>query len=468
MIDNLEGINDVNKLLDLLVQNFIEKIDGNYIPAIIEQGNIFSDTEDIDFYSKLILKKNDLDIKNTWLINNLVGVDIYNVSEKETYNLITRKNYNHNKLYELNPILSDEDLVWEKAPINDVHVNQLLENYDGYEEIPLFKYSKNELSEKNINQKILYLNKKVLENLVEFDNNSYYLQDYNICMEFELRYKNDFIKLEELKRKVSESEKLHGGFIEIYKNEHGAFGKKDNYKKTTVQGTISLNFKNMHFNASGLEKSIQVVNFSDNKIRNLNPSNYNDDKDAGLVVFDKKVIDFLKKEYIYTGTYLMPKRKKQSSLLVDELDDVVVFWEGEFNKFPNEIIKKIQKFNLNNRTTNIISEMMFDWQLNVNLNYLEKALPSQQLGNFTFENHQALAFEYGVNFWEANTTEELFKFLNDIEKIYDINPLDFNNISEDVNNLQKIYQKKDLLNDVDTKLLMQKYSFAILKELGVQ
>lgn len=202
------------------------------------------------------------------------------------------------------------------------------------------------------------------------------------------------------------------------------------------------------------------------KIRDLNRSNYNDDTNAGLIVFDKKIIPILMEEYLYTGTTLIPKRVSQSELLIDELEDIIVFWEGEFNKLPREIMEEIEQYNLKDRTSHIISDMMFAWQLAVDFNYLEKALPNQKLGDYTYEKYQDIAFEYKINFWQCDTSQELKLFMDKLELIYEISPKNFNGPSEDIKNLKDIYENKIVqLPSNEINMLMQKYCYAILNKV---
>ncbi len=459
MINDLVGIQDIDELVNILVNKFVEKIDGNYIPTIMEEGNIFLDDENIDFYSKLILLDGEKEVDTTWLANNFTGVNVYDFEDNKAINIITRKNYNHKELYQLNPVLVEGNEIWEKNPTNDVHLNQLLENYKGFEELPVFKYIKNE------SQKYLYLNKNTLESYTSFKDNSIYLTKYIVCLEFEMRYKNDLLKLQEYKGKISKTELITDGFIDIF---NSSLSEIKNYSTTTIQGTIALDFTQISFNHITTKQNIKVVNLDDKKIRDLDMSNYNDDTDAGLVVFDKRIIEILDKEYVYTGTYLQPKRKDQRGVIIDELEDVIVFWEGEFNKFPIEIIDKIQPFNLSDRTTNIISEMMYAWQLAVDWNYLDKGLPSQQLGSYTYENKSSVAFQYEVNFWQTDTIDLLKKFLINMERLYDVTPFYYSDKSIDIQILKNIYENVPIKEEVDPCVLMQKYSYALLKYLGVK
>lgn len=116
MFKRLIEVKNKDELVNLIVLHYIEQIEGNYIPAIIEIGNYISIDENIDFYSKIVVIDEKVKVDNTWLVNNLTGVSLYTLKdEKEkAFNVITQRNYNHKDLYEMNPILVNNNMIWEK------------------------------------------------------------------------------------------------------------------------------------------------------------------------------------------------------------------------------------------------------------------------------------------------------------------------------------------------------------------
>lgn len=468
MFKRLIEVKNKDELVNLIVLHYIEQIEGNYIPAIIEIGNYISIDENIDFYSKIVVIDEKVKVDNTWLVNNLTGVSLYTLKdEKEkAFNVITQRNYNHKDLYEMNPILVNNNMIWEKNITNDVHVNQYIENHDGFEEIPLFKYYKQEKTIDTISSKLLLINKESLVDEVPFETTRNTITDSKIALEFELRFKNNLLNIEDYHGVIPSSKEISGGYLDIVNTNKDERKQFFDYASTSFRGTIILNFENIEVENNEKEIDIKVVNLDNMELRELNSSNYNDDINAGLIVFEKKIIPILMKEYLYTGTTLIPKRESQRALLIDELDDIIVFWEGEFNKLPREVILEIKPYNLKNKTSHIISDMMFAWQLAVDFNFLDKALPSQKLGDYTYENYREIAFEHKINFWQSDTPQEMKLFMEKLELIYKVSPLDFADSSDDVKKLKAVYQNRNIkLTDKDVNVLMQKYCYAILSKV---
>ncbi|MDT2865285.1 hypothetical protein [Vagococcus carniphilus] len=468
MFNRLNEIKNKEELVNLIVSYYIEQIEGNYIPAIIEIGNYISDDEEIDFYSKIVVVDEKVDVDTTWLVNNLTGVSLYTLKEEKekAFNVITQRNYNHKDLYELNPVLVNNNMIWEKSITNDVHVNQYIENHNGFEELPLFKYSKQEKTNETISSKYLLINKEALADEISFETTPHVIKESKIALEFELRFKDKLLNIEDYEGVIPSSKAILGGYLDIVNIDGNGRNAFRDYTSTSCRGTIVLDFENIEIQNNEKEIDIKVVNLDDMKIRDLNPSNYNDDTNAGLIVFDKKIIPILREEYLYTGTTLIPKRESQRGLLIDELEDIIVFWEGEFNKLPREVMLEIEPYNLKDRTSHIISDMMFAWQLAVDFNYLDKALPSQKLGDYTYENYQDIAFEYKINFWQCDTSQELKLLMEKLELIYEISPRNFDGLSEDIKHLKDIYENKNVqLPSNEINILMQKYCYAILNKV---
>lgn len=468
MFSRLKGIRNKEELVNLIVSYYIEQIEGNYIPAIIEIGNYISDDEEIDFYSKIVVVDEKVDVDTTWLVNNLTGVSLYTLKEEKekAFNVITQRNYNHKDLYELNPILVNNNIIWEKSITNDVHVNQYIENYNGFEELALFKYYKQEKTNETISSKYLLINKEALADEIPFETTPHVIKESKIALEFELRFKDKLLNIEDYEGAIPSLKATLGGYLDIVNMDSDKRNSFRKYTSTSCRGTIVLDFENIEIQNNEKEIDIKVVNLDDMKIRDLNQSNYNDDTNAGLIVFDKKIIPILREEYLYTGTTLIPKRESQRGLLIDELEDIIVFWEGEFNKLPREVMLEIEPYNLKDRTSHIISDMMFAWQLAVDFNYLDKALPSQKLGDFTYDNYKEISFEYKINFWQCDTTQDLKLLMEKLELIYEISPRNFDGPSEDIKDLKDIYENKDIqLTSNEINMLMQKYCYAILNKV---
>lgn len=456
MLSKLKNITSKEVLVKVIVEQFEELIKGDYIPAVIKEGNLLNEFENSeDFYLKLIVVPKEKVIEDSWLQGNLNMSDIYGNDDVSAHNLVVYKNFKHEKIYQYNPQLYNDDMIWESDQVSLVFAQQNIEDSRTYNTIPVFKF------EDNNNKDILLINSKVLENLNFF---SKFTQIFELCLEFEYRFSEGEKRIESAKEKFNT--KTYRGFIRV-ENNTNRIDKSTENGFTRVQGSIVIDINEIMKKNRKESSEIKVVNFDSSVIRDLNRNNYNDDTNAGLVVFKNECIDILKKEYHYNGINLIPKRTEQQAVIVDILDDIVVFWEGEFNRLPEEIQKELVAYNLTNRTEKIISKFMFTWQLEANFNFMDSALPNQKLGSFTYENFKNKAQSNNLEFWEPKTVGELKVFIDKIKAVFDITPNTFNVELEDIKLLEKIKTESLVfeINEKDLKLLMQKYCFAVLKYL---
>ena len=163
-----------------------------------------------------------------------------------------------------------------------------------------------------------------------------------------------------------------------------------------------------------------VVNDLKGNKRTLNENNYNDDTDAGLIVFSEDCFEYLRQRYIILGLTMIDTYNENQSYIIDNLEDIFVFWEGEFNKLPREVKVGLEKYNNIEKSTGIISPAMFEWQLNANWDWKNKAYPSQYLGEYLIENYIELVKEYKCNM-VLPKNEEIFKEqINNILEILNI------------------------------------------------
>lgn len=253
---------------------------------------------------------------------------------------------------------------------------------------------------KNENDDI-YILKEVLENYVFAQNPSRYGNgDYILSVEFEYRNTNNHIK-----------------DVDNYQDDTSFIDNINKEKKGYLWliGTIDIPF---------VIKSEQPLNIVVNDLkgnkRTLNENNYNDDTDAGLIVFSEDCFEYLRQRYIILGLTMIDTYNENQSYIIDNLEDIFVFWEGEFNKLPREVKVGLEKYNNIEKSTGIISPAMFEWQLNANWDWKNKAYPSQYLGEYLIENYIELVKEYKCNM-VLPKNEEIFKEqINNILEILNI------------------------------------------------
>lgn len=160
-----------------------------------------------------------------------------------------------------------------------------------------------------------------------------------------------------------------------------------------------------------------ITNQLNGNIRKIDESNWNDDMDAGLIVFNNKCLKYLKKRYLFIELSMIDMHTKDS-VLVDFVGNRVVFWEGEFNKLPYEVKKELEQYNVRKKCKGIISKAMFEWQLNCNLDYDKYEYSYQKIGKKVFENYFDIAFESGLSLDLPRTSKELKDKIDNLLKIF--------------------------------------------------
>ena len=247
----------------------------------------------------------------------------------------------------------------------------------------------------------IYVLKEVLENYVFSTNPSQYGNgDYILSVEFEYRNTNNHIK----EKENYQEDTL---FIDNVNKE------KDDF--LWLIGTIDIPFviKN--------EQNLNIVvnDLKGNK-RAINENNYNDDTDAGLIVFSEDCFEYLRQRYIILGLTMIDTYNEEQSYMIDNLGDIFVFWEGEFNKLPREVKVELGKYNNIEKSTGIISPAMFEWQLNSNWDWKNKAYPSQYLGDYLIENYIELVKEYKCNIVLPKNQEIFKEQINNVLEILEL------------------------------------------------
>ena len=457
MLSELKHAKTNEDIISIVTQKYFDLIDGEYIPAILEEGRIYSSTgSHEDFYAKLIivpLENDDTMIDDTWLKSNLT-INSPNASDLEdkpkAYNVIVYRNYKRKSLYQINPAFLSDDYLVEYDQKDDTFASQYLvkENHNRINDIPVFKAGTSPVS--------LYINMLTLDWYISLPNQkSYYTPEFELFLEFEYRSKNA--------SSIPDFKGLAGkAFLDISNiSSHEV--------QIAIRGTIPLNIKDIKINESdGFISRIKVFGLDNGTLRDLNPSNTNDDMEAGFVVFKNDALSILREEYYFYDLCIIPKNDLDKSSLIDTFAEYFVFWEGEFNKLPMEIKNSLISYNIVERPEQIISPVMFKWQLEGSWHYMDSATPRTKLANYVKNNNFNVAIENGADFCIPFSDDEMKKFLDVIDALYGISPYNYNQESDDIKILCSI--KDGCLNNELSPhqylTLFEKYCNAVLKKVS--
>ena len=398
--------NDYKKVLSDILNYYYSKVKGDYIPAIINEGNLFSTEgfENNDLYMKIIAVKNGVKVNKSWLLENLSSY-----KSEECFNYIVEYKYLRNRINGIHPdLLTNLEVSFCKQDNDSI---MSLEYIDSKHKINGDRIL---ISDKN-NIFILFpfIKEYTDKRRFAFDD-----CDFDLYVEIEYRTYDD-----NLKPKRLGCFPIKDGFVEISHEETAAMVPDDNKKLYWFKATVKLDTDRL-VDSKELKDNrfaVGVVDFETRTIRQLNPDNFDDDMHAGLIVFSNEAIDHIKEYYYFYDLYLTPKNDGVESCLIDVLDDFVVFWEGEFNsKLPHELKQEIAKYNLTNITEHLISEPMFQSQLMAQWDVYKYFLPNQKLARKIKENYREKAFEQGLDFYPPRTIEEYSSF---VKKVFAISGL---------------------------------------------
>lgn len=424
MLNELQDTKTINDIINV-IKDFYTKYDNDdYIPALLKEGYFTFDQsssehskESSEFYAKLIIRPDNHKLDKSWQKSNLSmtfvdGSYILESNEIESrdyiYNVIVNRRMYGNNIYCLNPILCNDDYIDEENYKNDGIVNAFY--FDGDDRVPVLK---------KIDDGNLKVYKKALEIYASPKGINEYPR-YVLSVEFE--YRNTVNHISDMDDYITETEYVDNV---SKKNE-----KSDDKSFLWLIGTIDI-----PFSADKKSDLNIIVNSIAGGKRPLNVNNYNDDMEAGLVVFSHACLNFLLKRYVIIGLSMVDMFS-DSTFLIDTMEDIVIFWEGEFNNLPYDVKKGLESYNDKVRSNNIISPTMFDWQLQGNWNALDNADPFQRLGYYLLENHKELVLEYQCNIYLPIEEEEFVAHAENILKIlkFDINDLEKNIVPDDVHN----------------------------------
>lgn len=441
MLEKLRQCSNVEEIAKY-IKDFYHLYDiDNYIPGIYKEGSfLFTKKEDNngEFYAKLILRPKDIDINQTWLKGNLQYGFIDGSDDREKndignyiYNVIVQKNFYRNSIYTLNPYLYNDNnsYIYEKVQDTKNVANLVYYNVT---------FSTNEwpvLVSKGDNE-ILFL-KESISDYVNSEENHY--PQYTLSVEFEYRDKINNIK---------EFDKYVNSGCLITKERIDDF--------VWLLGTIDIDF------VIPKDRKLNIItNQLNGNIRKIDESNWNDDMDAGLIVFNNKCLKYLKERYIFIELSMIDMHTKDS-ILVDFVGNRVVFWEGEFNKLPYEVKKKLEQYNVRKKCKGIISKAMFEWQLNCNLDYDKYEYPYQKIGKKVFENYFDIAFESGLSLDLPRTSKELKDKIDNLLKIFSVEFNELYKYERGFITLEKIMNNKYKPTVEESKQLFDYFCYNLL------
>lgn len=445
MLENLRKCSNVKEIVNC-IKSFYHSYDkDNYIPGIYKEGSfLITKKEDNngEFYAKLIIRPKNMGIKQTWLKSNLEygfvdGSDYHETIDDSNfiYNLIVQKNFYRNSIYTLNPYLYNDNNSYIYEKIQDTKNVSNLVYYNN-------TFSTNEwpvLISKDDNEILLL--KEAISDYIYSEEHCY--PQYKLAVEFEYRDKINIIE----------------DFNE-YRENDCLISKEKRDDFIWLLGTIDIEF------IVPRDRNLNIItNQLNGNIRKINESNWNDDTDAGLIVFNKKCIKYLRKRYIFIELSMIDMHTKDSTL-IDFVGDKIVFWEGEFNKLPFEVKKKLEKYNIRKKCNNIISYAMFEWQLNCNLNYDKYEYPYQKIGKKIFEKYFDIAFESRISLEIPETAEELRMKINNLLKIFDLSFEKLYRYERGYFTLKKLMNNEYKSNVEEIKQLYDYFCFILMEEIN--
>lgn len=443
ILKNIKKAKNIKELKELIQNIYSSKNIVEYIPAIIEEGK-FTKENGEDFYLKLVLSHRKNKLENTWLKENMIfGIKDPDTVNKSlaynvfTENIITFRNVKGNNLYQLNPNIMGSNIneyQYDNSNLVNAYYNEEYSNLKGKQVLKLE------------NGTDIYLYTNVLKDYInELDSKTY--PKYGLVAEFEYRtYNKPFENIKE----------------GTYKQDDYIFDIKIS-SNNFIHILGSVKIEDPSFNQDFVERHIKVISLGTGRIRENNHENLDDDMEAGLVLFKEDVMDILEKYYYFYDLVMYDKENIENKYLVDVLDDKVVFWEGEYNKLPNFIKSKIDKFNYgSNEEIGIISPAMKAWQLDVDWDFHLKFTPEQELARLIKLKFFNAAIELDLSFQLIKDKDKLSDFIKKIEKLTKIKIEIFNQDTKDVKELLKIRNKEKVkINTEETKLLFRKYCIVI-------
>lgn len=114
------------------------------------------------------------------------------------------------------------------------------------------------------------------------------------------------------------------------------------------------------------------------QFRPLDTSNYNDDIIIGTIFFDRNVIEVIKQFCLIVG-YVLIEKNSGYYYPIDIHDGVVVMFEGTYNCLPEQLKKKMIKYNLHKANSPCWSYFFFQWQFQLSEDCFKEGGPMIEL-----------------------------------------------------------------------------------------
>lgn len=253
----------------------------------------------------MVLKHQSVEIDGTWLKNNLE----FHLEEPTNYdntmnngafihNVITNRKYKSRNLYQLNPLLTSEEIN-EYEYTNSNHVSAFYnDEYSNVQGLPVLKSTNY--------QKLLIL-KKIFNDYINDPKSNIYPK-FELVAEFEYRTHNGHIK-----KTKSDIYRSSDAYIKIDRGE----------SSVSILGSIKVPL--YKGNSKRNSRNIQVLDLKDLKPRMHNSSHYNGDTIEGFICFKPEVLNILKEYYYFYDLQMIDKSNIENSYLVDVLGDKIVF-----------------------------------------------------------------------------------------------------------------------------------------------
>lgn len=393
---------DVNIVINKILERFYSLSDEKYFPIIIEDGRLISENG-TELYAKVIAVRKNTEIKTTWMTGNLSE---YFDNESNCFNLAVNLKYKYQNLVTLNPrFYSPDDISFCDQKSKDIFDLE-------YTSINSCVYYPRVLktSGKNI---LLYF--ETIQHCTDYSD--YSNEKFDFYLEFEYR---EFVS--GLACKTEEKEISVGYYNLIYQKNDGIDKEFSKGRELYwLRGTVKINLDNLNCSKKKeqrIDNRFKVYDLEDRNFRALNLHNYDDDMNAGLLVFSLDAIDPIKEYFYFYGLELIPKIDNLHECLVDVHKNFLTFWEGEFNSYiPQELKEKLLKFNITDYKEHLLSAAMFDWQLKAQWDVYDKMLPNQQLARKILEKEFNQAKEVGIDFCSPRNISEYSVFVNSFKKL---------------------------------------------------
>ena len=454
MLNEIKRSNDWRETVESIFKIFYKRCVDERIPALFDLGSIFGEEFQYEeLYLKLVLVPKDQKITRTWIKDNLSSSSTHcysDDSESCCHNIIVQFNCNGMQKYGFNPILlSSEELIYCDFGEGDV-INQTY-NANGRINKPCI------LRKEKGEEKVITLSFLSIKELL----NDVYSNSFDLYADFEYRKRTT-----DYEGATGEFDEPDGKYYITYNSDSSLLGEKYD-PLLWIQGSKKLDIELLKLCLNqDIDNNISVISLEHQDMRPLNPKNYNDDTNAGLVPFKKEAITVLRNYYFVYGLRLIPKSNDFSSVLVDFLEDAIVFWEGEFNKFPNELKEELVPFNIKEVFKPFISKAMFAWQLGARFDFAEKENFYQQLADYYRQHYEHISFENELSFEIPSTVSDFASLITKTLKIANIKLEELRFIPEKQNLFKRILNNSIVLSEKEIRDTYEGFSYVLLRYLN--